>query len=183
MVDRVADVVFFAVAFGATVTVSPTPGWVRWVGVVGAILTVVAVAAIALVSLYLWRFAGERRPDGALRRHLMTLAEGLRCVRTPGIFWWLFALTAAAWGVWMLGAWLVGESLGITLSLPELLFTTSLLGLSGWPCLRHPVSSGRTIGSPRPPLASSGWAHRTPSRSPSCSTPSGSCRPHSSVAF
>jgi uncharacterized protein (TIRG00374 family) len=128
VVDRVADVVFFAVAFGATVAVSPTPSWVRWLGVAGAILTVLAVVTIALVSLWLRRSV-DQKPDGALRRQLLSLAEGLRCVRTPGIFWRSMALTGAAWGVWMAGAWLVGESLGITLSLPELLFTTSLLGL------------------------------------------------------
>lgn len=129
VVDRVADVVFFALAFGATVAVSPTPGWVRLVGTAGAALTVLAVGAIAAASLIVRRRAGRERSTGAIRRHLLTLAEGLRCVRSRRVLARALGLTAAAWGVWMAGAWLVGESLGVVLSPAELLFTTGLLGL------------------------------------------------------
>lgn len=128
VVDRVADVIFFVAAFGATVAVSPTPGWVRWIGVAGAVLTIAAVAGIVAVSRYIARRTSPP-PEGRVARQLLALGEGLRCVHTWGGLARALALTAAAWGLWMGGAWLVAEALGITLSLPELLFTTGLLGL------------------------------------------------------
>jgi glycosyltransferase 2 family protein len=129
VVDRVADVVFFAIAFGATVTVSPTPGWVRWVGVGGSLLTGVLVAAIAVAAVVMSRRAGRDAPDGRIRRHLVTLGEGLRCVRTARGAVQALLLTALAWGVWMIGAWLIAGSLDVDLSATQVLFTTGLLGL------------------------------------------------------
>jgi glycosyltransferase 2 family protein len=129
VVDRVADVVFFAIAFGATVTVSPTPGWVRWVGVGGSLLTGVLVAAIAVAAVVMSRRAGRDAPDGRIRRHLVTLGEGLRCVRTARGAARALLLTALAWGVWMIGAWLIAGSLDVDLSATQVLFTTGLLGL------------------------------------------------------
>jgi glycosyltransferase 2 family protein len=129
VVDRVADVVFFAVAFGATVTVSPTPRWVRWVGVGGSLLTGALVAAIAVAAVVMSRRAGRDAPDGRIRRHLVTLGEGLRCVRTVRGAAQALVLTALAWGVWMVGAWLIAGSLDVDLSATQVLFTTGLLGL------------------------------------------------------
>jgi uncharacterized protein (TIRG00374 family) len=128
IVDRVADVVFFAAVFGLTVGASPTPGWVRWIGVGGAILTVALVGALGATAAVMSRRRGPA-PTGRLTRHLVSLGEGLRCVRTWGGVVRALVLTAAAWGVWMGGAWFVAESIGIRLSLPEVLFTTGLLGL------------------------------------------------------
>lgn len=128
VVDRVADVIFFATAFAVTVGVSPTPGWVRWVGVGGAILTIGLVGALAVVAVVLRRRSGPP-PTGRITRHLHQLGDGLRCVRTPTAAARALGLTFAAWGVWMTGAWLVAESIGVGLSLSEVLFTTALLGL------------------------------------------------------
>lgn len=128
IVDRVADVIFFAAVFGLTVGASPTPGWVRWVGVGGAILTVALVAALGAVALIMARRDGPP-PTGRITRHLATLGEGLRCVRTWGGLVTALALTAAAWGVWMVGAWFIADAIGVRLSLSEVLFTTGLLGL------------------------------------------------------
>lgn len=128
VVDRVADVVFFALAFGLTVAASPTDDWVRWVGVGGAIITVAALATLGTVALLM-----SRRPDdapaGRWMRHLLTLGEGLRCVHTWSGAARALVLTFAAWGAWMAGLWSVAESLGIGLSATEVLFTTGLLGL------------------------------------------------------
>lgn len=128
IVDRVADIVFFAAIFGLTVGASPSPDWVQWVGVGGAVLTVVLVAAVGVVSLVMSHRTGPA-PTGRIARHFATLAEGLRCVRTWGGLTRALALTTAAWGIWMGGAWLVAESVGIRLSVPEVLFMTALLGL------------------------------------------------------
>lgn len=128
VVDRVADVVFFAAAFGVTVWVSPTPGWVRWVGAGGAVLTVALVAALVAVGLVMRR-RGPDAPAGRVTRHLGALGEGLRCVRTVGGIVRALVITAAAWGVWMVGAWLLADALGIRLSAAEVVFTTALLGL------------------------------------------------------
>lgn len=128
IVDRVADIVFFAAIFGLTVGTSPSPGWVQWVGVGGAVLTVVLVAGVGVVSMIMSRRTGPP-PTGRITRHLATLAEGLRCVRTWGGLARALGLTTAAWCVWMGGAWLVAESIGIRLSVSEVLFMTALLGL------------------------------------------------------
>ena len=128
IVNRVADVIFFAAIFGLTVGASPSPGWVQWVGVGGAVLTVVLVAALGVVSLVMSRRTGPA-PTGRITRHLATLAEGLRCVRTWGGVARALGLTAAAWGVWIAGAWCIAESIGIHLSVAEVLFMTALLGL------------------------------------------------------
>ena len=128
VVDRVADVIFFAAAFGLTVAAAPTPGWVQWVGVGGAILTIALVGALAGVSLYM-RQRGDSTPGGRVARRLVALGEGLSCVRTWGGVGRAAVLTLAAWGVWMAGLWCIAESLGIRLSVSEVLFTTGLLGL------------------------------------------------------
>jgi glycosyltransferase 2 family protein len=128
VVDRVADVVFFAVVFGATVAVSPTEGWVRWVGLGGAAITVGALAVLAGVAVAMGRRTGDP-PTGRLTRHLYTLGEGLRCVRTPAAAARALVLTALAWGSWMVGLWFIADSLAIRLSVAEVLFTTGLLGL------------------------------------------------------
>lgn len=128
VVDRVADVVFFALAFGATVAVSPTDAWVRWVGVGGAVVTVTALAGLAAVAVIMSRRPSDR-PAGPVTRHLLTLGEGLRCVHTPAAAARALALTAVAWGAWMLGAWFIADSIGIGLSATEVIFTTGLLGL------------------------------------------------------
>lgn len=128
VVDRVADVVFFAVAFGATVAVSPTDGWVRWVGLGGAIITTGALALLVMVAVVMGHRVGDP-PRGRFTRHLYTLGEGLRCVRTPAAAARALALTGLAWGSWMLGLWFIADSLGIRLSVAEVLFTTGLLGL------------------------------------------------------
>lgn len=128
IVDRVADIVFFAAIFAMTVGTSPTSDWVRWVGTGGAVLTVVLVIALATVAFVMSRRTGPP-PTGRITRHLVTLADGLRCVRTWGGLVRALALTAVAWGLWMGGAWCVAQSIGITLSAPEVLFMTALLGL------------------------------------------------------
>lgn len=128
VVDRVADVIFFAAAFGLTVGASPTPGWVRWVGVGGAILTIVLVSGLATISMVMRNRRGAA-PTGRIARQLVALGEGLSCVRSWGGVARAGALTVAAWGVWMAGAWCVAESIGVRLSPSEVLFTTGLLGL------------------------------------------------------
>jgi glycosyltransferase 2 family protein len=101
---------------------------VRWIGVGGAILTVTALGVLAAVALAMSRRADDA-PAGRFTRHLLTLGEGLRCVHTVGGAVRALALTALAWSAWMLGFWFIAQSLGITLSPTEVLFTTGLLGL------------------------------------------------------
>lgn len=126
VVDRAADVVFFAAAFGVTVATAPTPGWVRWVGVGGAVLTIALAGSIAVISVLMRR---ARRPQGRLARHLVALGEGLACVRTHRAVVRAALATVAAWTVWMAGAWWIAESVGVRLTPAEVLFTTALLGL------------------------------------------------------
>jgi uncharacterized protein (TIRG00374 family) len=129
VVDRVADILFFAAAFAATVAFSPTPGWVRWVGLGGTVITVLLVVVIVGVVVVMARRPASALPPGRIMAQAINFADGLRCVRTPSaairaLFW-----TAAAWGVWMVGAWCVGDAIGIRLSVSEMVFTTALLGL------------------------------------------------------
>ena len=128
VVDRVADVIFFAAAFGLTVAAAPTPGWVQWVGTGGAILTIVLVAALAAISVVMRR-RPEGTPTGRVARQLVALGEGLSCVHSVGTVLRAGALTLVAWGVWMAGLWCIAESVGVRLTPSEVLFTTGLLGL------------------------------------------------------
>lgn len=129
VVDRAADVAFFAAAFAGTVWSSPTPGWVRWVGLGGSVVTGLLVVVIAGTAWLMHRRRDAPAPQGRVMRHAAKLADGLRCIRSWRQLVAALALTAAAWGVWIIGAWCVARSLGIHLSLSELLFTTALLGL------------------------------------------------------
>ncbi len=128
VVDRAADVIFFAAAFGLTVGASPTPGWVRWVGMGGAVITILLVGALAAISIVMRRRRGPA-PTGAVARQLVALGVGLSCVRSWGAAGRAGLLTLAAWGIWMAGAWCIAESIGVRLSPTEVLFTTGLLGL------------------------------------------------------
>lgn len=129
VVDRVADVLFFAAAFAATVAFSPTPGWVRWVGLGGTVITVVLVGVLVGVAVAMARRPTSAAPPGRFMTQVLNFAEGLRCVRTAGAAARALLWTAGAWGVWMLGAWCIGDSIGIRLSVSEIVFTTALLGL------------------------------------------------------
>ncbi|MGD9696612.1 MAG: lysylphosphatidylglycerol synthase transmembrane domain-containing protein [Thermoleophilia bacterium] len=128
VVDRVADAVLFTVLFGATVAVSPTPGWVRWVGVGGALITVAAVGLLVGVAFFTGRRGGPP-PDRRWLRHVFALAEGFRCVRSTGAAVRALVLSVVAWAVWVAGAWLVGDAIGFRLSLTEVLMLVALLGL------------------------------------------------------
>jgi uncharacterized membrane protein YbhN (UPF0104 family) len=128
VVDRVADVLFFATALGVTAAFEPTAGWVRWIGVAGLALTLTAIAGLVLVAVYMARREGPPS-QGPVTRHLYTLALGLRGIRTWGALGRALLLTVVAWTVWMAGLWLIADSIGIGLSAGEVLFTTGLLGL------------------------------------------------------
>jgi uncharacterized protein (TIRG00374 family) len=129
VVDRAADVLFFAIAFAVTFWASPSPGWVQWVGLGGSVITAVLVVLIAGTVLWMTRRRDAPPPASRVLRQLLKLADGLRCVRTWRAAGVVLALTAAAWGVWVLGAWSVARSIDITLTPSELLFVTALLGL------------------------------------------------------
>ncbi len=104
VVDRAADVVFFATPSGSPWAPRPTPGWVRWVGIGGADPDDPPRGATGGVSLVMRAGATRSAPTGAMTRHLVALAEGLRCVRTWGaVGRAALADARGAWGVWMAG--------------------------------------------------------------------------------
>jgi uncharacterized membrane protein YbhN (UPF0104 family) len=128
VVDRVADALFFALCLGSTFALAPGANWVRWVALSGAALAVVGAGGLVAVALVMRR-RGEPAPQRRIARHLWVFARGLSCIRSPRAIVYAGLLTVAAWGVWMIGAWLVARSLGIHLSAPEVIFTTGALGL------------------------------------------------------
>jgi uncharacterized protein (TIRG00374 family) len=129
VVDRIADVVFFAVCFGATLPLVPGADWVRAIGVSGAIFAMVILAGLVAAVLVVRRRGPSSGSHGGLLRHLGVFARGLDCIRSASALVAVMACTAAAWSVWILGAWLVGRSLGLELSGAEIVFTTGALGL------------------------------------------------------
>lgn len=128
IVDRLADVILLAGLLGVSVIFAPAPDWVVWIGLAVGVGTLVA--AGALIALARTR---DRRRDAdehtGVRRHLATLANGVDCLTGWPVVARTLVASIAAWGLWMLGAWLTARSLGVGLSLAEVGLATAVINL------------------------------------------------------
>jgi uncharacterized protein (TIRG00374 family) len=127
VVDRIADLVLFVALLGATAATAPSRDWVRWIVWGGVAMTVVGIAALVVVAAV--RRRRGARSDSGLLRQVDALLDGLDSIRSWRCLGTVALFTVAAWGVWMVGAWLVARSLGIGLSASQIAFTTGVLGL------------------------------------------------------
>ena len=129
VVDRSADLLLFGLSLAATVWLAEDVGWVQWIaGLSGGVILLLV---LGLLGIALWM---RDRPQPAedssrLKRYFHSAAVGLGALRHPRQFVVALCFTFAAWGVVILGALAVSSSLGISVSLPEMIFTIAVIGL------------------------------------------------------
>jgi glycosyltransferase 2 family protein len=129
VVDRIADLVLFAACLFTTVWTAPDARWVHWIAIGGAIMTGVCVVALAVVAVVLRRRGDRPLPDRGVLHHVGAFLRGLDTVPIRAVILRVAAYTVAAWGIWIVGAWAIGRSVGVPLTVPEVLFATGIIGL------------------------------------------------------
>jgi uncharacterized protein (TIRG00374 family) len=130
IVDRAADVVVLAALLAVVLPWVDHPAWLTRLVLAAAALALAALAGVAFA-----RRRAARRPAptdparSAARRHLSTLLRGVADAAAPRRLVAAAVLTAATWGAFALGVWLVAGSLGISVSGVEALFVTAAVNL------------------------------------------------------
>jgi hypothetical protein len=127
VIDRLTDLSILAACLVATVLWSPVPDWVRWIVAVGSATALGGVAVTAVIVAAVRRRGVPTR--GRWRARLGAFAQGLDCVDS-----WRAAARVALWAVgvwaaWMTGAWLVARSVGVAMTVIEIVFMTGIVGL------------------------------------------------------
>ncbi|MDW8339763.1 MAG: lysylphosphatidylglycerol synthase transmembrane domain-containing protein, partial [Thermoleophilia bacterium] len=128
-VDRVFDVVTLSLFLLVSLPFVASAAWLRRI-VFGACISMGGLAAVLLgARLYTRANARERRERGVVRRVVRDTVEGLAdpIGRRRGTR--LLALSLLAWGTWALAAWLVARSLGIELTVLDVVFVTAVMNL------------------------------------------------------
>jgi uncharacterized protein (TIRG00374 family) len=108
--------------------VAPRPSWLDRIDLVAA-----AGGLVLVVLLLAARHHAKRRDPhrersflgGHVSDGLATMAHAVNRRDAPVVA----ALSFLAWSAWSASAWLVASSLGITLSIPEILFVAAVLNL------------------------------------------------------
>jgi uncharacterized protein (TIRG00374 family) len=127
VIDRLIDMSVLAVCLAATVAWSPVPYWVRWIVALGSASAIAGVVVVAVIVAMVRRRGVPTA--GRWRVRLGAFAQGLDCIGS-----WRAALRVALWAVcvwsaWMVGAWFIARSLGVSLSAIEIIFMTGIVGL------------------------------------------------------
>lgn len=129
VLDRGADLLFFAACFGVTAILFPVEDWVVVVGIGTLVVVIGGVALAAAVML------AARRPStgtGRLARllpHVRGLASGIGILRGRADYATVIAWTVLAWLVLFAGNWCVARSMGVTLGIGEVVFLTTVISL------------------------------------------------------
>jgi uncharacterized protein (TIRG00374 family) len=128
VVDRASDLLALVGLLVVTAWVAPRPTWLDRIDLVAA------AGGLVLVGLLLAarHHAKRRDPDrersrlrGLVSDGLATMAHAVNRRDAPIVA----GLSFLAWGAWSASAWLVASSLGISLSLPEILFVAAVVNL------------------------------------------------------
>jgi glycosyltransferase 2 family protein len=128
VVDRASDLLALVVLLAVTAPVAPRPAWLDRVDVVAAVGGLVLLVTLLAAR----RHARRRDPERSRSRvgtlvsdGLATMAHAVNRRDAPVVA----GLSFAAWGMWSASAWLVASSVGISLTLPELLFVAAVVNL------------------------------------------------------
>ena len=134
IVDRSSDLFVLIAVLVITYPFIPHPAWLHRI----VLLALVAAAVIALWLLVThWHTArapsATRIPEPAgnswIRTQLSGLAYGTAAVASFRAAIVIGVISSAVWCLWALAAWLVAGSLGIALSLVQVLFVTAAINL------------------------------------------------------
>jgi uncharacterized protein (TIRG00374 family) len=130
VVDRAFDVLALVVFLAVSLPFVASAEWLRRIALGGLFL--LAVLGIVLVGarIYTRRKPRDRRSGRGLVRRITRdtvegLADPLGRTRSAG----LTTISLGVWATWALAAWLVARSLGIELSLVEVVFVTAVINL------------------------------------------------------
>ncbi|HET7170558.1 MAG TPA: lysylphosphatidylglycerol synthase transmembrane domain-containing protein [Gaiellales bacterium] len=135
VVDRASDVFVLLALLVATYPFTPRRTWIDRVFVASLVVTAIIAAGLVATRLYV----AHRARDGrtlplSVRlswpgRQLSGLIRGTAAVIRPSDLAVATALSAAAWGLWTVGLWLVADALGVDLALWQAAFMTGLVNL------------------------------------------------------
>lgn len=135
-VDRAMDLATVFVLLLLCLPFIEKPDWLVALALVGACVSVVA--GIILVAA--WWYAKRRNPMDLmaelekgdrswLRYHLSGIVRGLAVLSRPRAFAAAIALSFIGWGLNVMGAWLIGESLGLNIGVAGAVLVTSVVAL------------------------------------------------------
>ena len=130
LVDRAADVLTLVAGLLIAYPFTPHPAWLRHLDLAAIPIGIAIVAAMAWARWHTRRRSGSGQ-EQQLAAPAVLAARAGSCARghqerdIPAIA----ALSALAWTLWAAAAWVVAYSLGISLSLPEMLFITAMINL------------------------------------------------------
>jgi glycosyltransferase 2 family protein len=135
IVDRAADVLVLMAALFASYPFLPHPFWLQRLVEVSIPLGLVILAVIAVSRLHVLRRergAGEAPAwikSRWMGRQLSRMVRATAAIVNRRDLLALALLSVLAWGAFAAGAWLVARSLGIEVSLPQLVFVTAVVNL------------------------------------------------------
>jgi uncharacterized protein (TIRG00374 family) len=128
VVDRASDLLALVGLLVLTAWVAPRPAWLDRIDLVAAAGGLVIVALLLAARHH----AKRRDPDRERSRFRRLVSDGLATMahtvnrRDAPV---VAGLSFLAWCTWSASAWLVASSLGISLSLPEILFVAAVVNL------------------------------------------------------
>lgn len=127
VVDRGLDVVVLVLALVLTYPFVPHAAWLRDFWLVGGAAGVLVCALFCAAVVYARRARGSK--VGGLRAQVVEVVQRTGSVVHSRRGVSAALLSALAWAMWALGAWLVASSLGVSLTPLEVLFVTAVLNL------------------------------------------------------
>jgi hypothetical protein len=131
--DRSCDVVVLAVALAAAYPFVPHSAWLSRVVLGGALFG--AALLMLVLAARLWIALGGsptrwfRIRGSWVGRQAYALTHGTASAANRRTLALAYALTVASWCTWALAAWLVARSIGIHLSVVEVVFVTAVINL------------------------------------------------------
>jgi uncharacterized protein (TIRG00374 family) len=129
ILDRAFDVVVLVGLLIVGISAVASSAWLWQLAAAGSVL-VLGIAGVLLFSrVYIGKRERDRRERGLVRRLVRDTVERLAepFGRRHIVIW--LALSALAWSMWAVAAYLVARSLGIELSLTDALFVTAVVNL------------------------------------------------------
>lgn len=134
VVDRSADVLVLVALFAATYPFIPHRSWLWHIFLAAIVLGAVIAVCLIVTRLHvrgsgLTRIVSDRFTSSWLARQASGLVRGTGAVVNRRDAVVVGAITAAVWALWAVAAWLVGSSLGISMSPLEVAFMTATINL------------------------------------------------------